>query len=242
MLNDLYLPDYKRLTTMLIGSPGGGKSKFVEVTLSEFVRRSEDENLRVIYCCAKQEMNLGEGTFVPNPIEYHVDMSGNEYAVPTKEFMKHLDKSRVSVVYPDPMNLEKEVDGLIDIMFDLTNANQDLKIVYVQDDSQIFLSSRRAATPSWKRLALTGRSRGIRLVSISHTPVFSKELEGSTSYIVHFRTLLSPMHINDFRNRFGYDPEPYVESLNEVPYSYVFFDVTTGKSQIMAPLNLQAKA
>ena len=49
MLNDLYLPDYKRLSTMLIGAPGGGKSKFVEVTLSEFVRRSEDENLRVIY-------------------------------------------------------------------------------------------------------------------------------------------------------------------------------------------------
>jgi hypothetical protein len=225
MLNDLYLPDYKRLSTMLIGAPGGGKSKFVEVTLSEFVRRSEDENLRVIYCCAKQEMYLGEGTFTT-----------------LDKLEKHLSKNRIAVVYPDPMNLEKEVDGLIDIMFDLTNANQDLKIVYVQDDSQIFLSSRKAASPSWKRLALTGRSRGIRLVSISHTPVFSKELEGSTSYIVHFRTLLSPMHINDFKNRFGYDPEPYVESLNEVPYSHVFFDVTTGKSRMMAPLELKAEA
>ena len=50
------------------------------------------------------------------------------------------------------------------------------------------------------------------------------------------------MHINDFKNRFGYDPEPYVESLNEVPYSHVFFDVTTGKSQMMAPLELKAEA
>lgn len=225
MLNDLYLPDYKRLSTMLIGSPGGGKSKFVEVTLSEFVRRSEDENLRVIYCCPKQEMFLGEGTFTT-----------------LDKLEKHLSKNRIAVVYPNPMNLEAQVDYMIDFMFDLREANPDLKIVYVQDDSQIFLSSRKAASPSWKRLALTGRSRGIRLVSISHTPVFSKELEGSTSYIVHFRTLLSPMHINDFKNRFGYDPEPYVESLNEVPYSHVFFDVTTGKSKMMAPLDLKAEA
>ena len=225
MLNDLYLPDYKRLPTMLIGAPGGGKSFFVSNTLMEFVRRSEDENLRVIYCCPKQEMFLGEGTFTT-----------------LDKLEKHLSKNRIAVVYPDPMNLEAEVDYMIDFMFDLRDANQDLKIVYVQDDSQIFLSSRKAATPSWKRLALTGRSRGIRLVSISHTPVFSKELEGSTSYIVHFRTLLSPMHINDFKNRFGYDPEPYVESLNEVPYSHVFFDVTTGKSKMMAPLQLKAGA
>lgn len=225
MLNDLYLPDYKRLSTMLIGAPGGGKSFFVSNTLMEFVRRNEDENLRVIYSCPKQEMFLGEGMFTT-----------------LDKLEKHLSKNRIAVVYPDPMNLEAEVDYMIDFMFDLRDANPDLKIVYVQDDSQIFLSSRKAATPSWKRLALTGRSRGIRLVSISHTPVFSKELEGSTSYIVHFRTLLSPMHINDFKNRFGYDPEPYVESLNEVPYSAVLFDVTTGKSKMMAPLELKAEA
>jgi hypothetical protein len=170
-------------------------------------------------------MSLGEGTFTT-----------------LDKCFSNLSKNRIAVVYPDPMNLEAEVDYMIDFLFDLRDANPDLKIVYVQDDSQIFLSSRKAATPSWKRLALTGRSRGIRLVSISHTPVFSKELEGSTSYIVHFRTLLSPMHINDFKNRFGYDPEPYVESLNEVPYSHVFFDVTTGKSRMMEPLELKATA
>ena len=225
MLNDLYLPDYKRLSTMLIGAPGGGKSVFVRSTLDQFMKRNEDESLRVIYCCPKQEMDMGEGT-----------------RVSIDKLEKHLSKNRVAVVYPDPMNLESDVDDLIDFLFDIREANPDFKCVFVCDDSQIFLSSRKAATPSWKRLALTGRSRGIRLVSISHTPVFSKELEGSTSYIVHFRTLLSPMHINDFKNRFGYDQEPYVESLNEVPYSHVFFDVTTGKSKMMEPLELKATA
>ena len=225
MLNDLYLPDYKRLSSMIIGAPGGGKSFFVKHTLSQFVKTSDDENLRVIYCCPKQEMDMGEGT--------HTNMDKLE---------KHLSKNRIAVVYPDPMNVESKVDYLIDFIFDIREANPDFKCVFVCDDSQIFLSSRRAASPSWKRLALTGRSRGIRLIAISHTPVFSKELEGSTSYIVHFRTLLSPIHINDFKNRFGYDPEPYVGSLNEVPYSAVLFAVTTGKSKMMKPLDVKAKA
>ena len=136
------------------------------------------------------------------------------------------------------MNVEAEVDWLINFLFDVKDANPDFKCVFICDDSQIFLSSRKAASPSWKRLALTGRSRGIRLVAISHAPVFSKELEGSTSYIIHFRTLLSPLHVKDFQNRYGYDPEPHIEPLNETPYSHVFFDVTTGKSRLMKPLEV----
>ena len=225
MLNELYLPDYKRLSTMLIGAPGSGKSKFTEVTIKEFMQRNPDENLRLIYCCPKQEMDLGEGTLVP-----------------MDKLEKHLSKNRIAVVYPDPLDVENDVDSLIDFLFDLREFNPEFKCVFVCDDSQIFLSSRRAATPSWKRLTLTGRSRGLRVVSISHAPVFSKELEGSTSYIVHFRTLLSPLHVTDFRNRYGYDPEPFIEPLNEVPYSHILFDVTTGKSKLMAPLELKATA
>tara|TARA_R100000697_G_scaffold44473_3_gene57577 strand:+ start:138 stop:650 length:513 start_codon:yes stop_codon:yes gene_type:complete len=155
---------------------------------------------------------------------------------------KHFSKNRVAVVYPNPMNLEFDVDYLINFMFDLREANPDFKCVFCLDDSQIFLSSRKQPSEAFLRLSLTGRSRGIRFVSISHAPVFSKALEGSTSYIVHFRTLLSPMHITDFKNRYGYDPEPYISSLNEVPYSSVFFDVTTGKSKMMAPLELKEEA
>ena len=225
MLDDLYLPDYKRLGTMLIGAPGSGKSKFTEVTLKEFLARNDDENLRVMYVCPKQEMYLGDGTFTP------ID-----------KLEKHFSKNRVAVVYPDPMNVEADVDYLINFLFDLREYNPEFKCVFCLDDSQIFLSSRKAPSDAFLRLSLTGRSRGIRVVSISHAPVFSKALEGSTSYIVHFRTLLSPIHVTDFRNRYGYDPEPYITSLNEVPYSHIFFDVTTGKSQMMSPLEIKVEA
>ena len=225
MLNDLYLPDYKRLSSMIIGAPGGGKSFFVKNTLVEFLKRNDDESLRVLYCCPKQEMEFGEGSITT-----------------MDKLEKHMSKNRISVIYPDPMNLEDEVDYLIDFIFDVRESNPDFKCIFCLDDSQIFLSARKGASNSLNRLALTGRSKGVRFVSISHAPVFSKQLEGSTSYIVHFRTLLTPIHIKDFQNRYGYDPEPYVESLNEVPFSHVFFDVTTGKSNMMSPLEIKAEA
>ena len=45
MLDDLYLPDYKRLGTMLIGAPGSGKSKFTEVTLKEFGQNQQSHDV-----------------------------------------------------------------------------------------------------------------------------------------------------------------------------------------------------
>ena len=225
MLNELYEPDGKRLTTLLIGAPGSGKSFHTRHSLLEFMKRNKDESLRLVYACPKQEMDLGEDTYTPM---YKLE--------------SHLSKNRIAVVYPDPENVEADVSWLIGFLFDVREANPDFKCVLCVDDAQIFLASNKQPDPAWKRLTLTGRSRGIRLIAIAHEPVFSKLLEGSTSYIVHFRTLLSPMRVRDFSNRFGYDPAPYIEPLNDTPYSHVFFDVTTGKSKMMAPLELNAGA
>ena len=221
MLNELYEPDGKRLTTLIIGAAGSGKSTHLKHGLLAFMKRNKDENLRLLYVCPKHEMDLGEGTYTP-----------------IHKLDKHIQKNRISVVYPDPMNLEEEVSDLINYVFDISEANPDFKCVFCVDDSQIFLSSTKRPDPAWTRLSLTGRSRGIRLISIAHEPVFSKILEGSVSYIVHFRTLLSPMRIKDFSNRYGYNPEPYIEPLNTVPYSHIFYDVTTGKAKLMKPLEI----
>lgn len=219
MFKELYEPDGKKLTSLIIGAPGAGKSFYVSNSLMSWMKSNKDKNQRLVYCCPKNEMYLGENTLV------NID-----------KLEKHLSKNRIAVVYPNPLNVEEEVDYLIDFLFDLREANPELKTTFVVDDSQIFLSSRRQVSPSWKRLALTGRSRNLRLIAMAHAPVFSKELEGSTSYIVHFRTLLSPIHVKDFMNRFGYNPEPYIEPLNEISYSHVLFDVTTGKTKLMNPL------
>lgn len=221
MLNELYEPDGKRLTTLIIGSPGSGKSYNTKHNMLSFMARNRDEHLRLIYVCPKHEMDLGEGTYTP-----------------MHKLDKHIQKNRIAVIYPDPMNIDEDVNDLINYLFDVSDANPEFKCVFCVDDSQIFLASNKRPSPEWVRLSLTGRSRNLRLIAISHEPVFSKLLEGSVSYIVHFRTLLSPMRIKDFSNRYGYNPEPYIEPLNTVPYSHIFFDVTTGKSKLMKPLEI----
>ncbi len=225
MLNDLYKPDRVRLTTMIIGAPGSGKSEFTRQTLKEFLKRNSDEWLRIVYCCPKWEMDLGEKTLVP-----------------MHKLESHLAKNRLAVVYPNPEDTENDVDWLIMHLFDIKEANPEFKCVFICDDAQIFLSSAKQPSQMWKRLTLTGRSKDIRLVAISHGFVFSKQLEGSTSFIVQFRGLSSKLHNRDALIRYGYDPEPYVTSLADVPYSHVFYDVTKGKSTLMKPLELKGAA
>ena len=73
MLNELFEPDGKRLTSMLIGSPGTGKSFWTKHQLLAFSKRWKDENGRIVYCCPKGEMDLGEDTWTPmHKLEKHM--------------------------------------------------------------------------------------------------------------------------------------------------------------------------
>ena len=47
MLNELFEPDGKRLTSMLIGSPGTGKSFWTKHQLLAFSKRWKDEKLKL---------------------------------------------------------------------------------------------------------------------------------------------------------------------------------------------------
>ncbi len=219
--SDLYKPDGVALTTCLVGAPGSGKSFFVKNTILDFMKANKDDKMHVLYVCPKHEMEFGEKSITS-----------------LDKLEKHMKKHRIHVIYPDPEMVEDHVDAIIATVFDIREVNPDFKCCLVVDDAQVFLSSRRGASPQFKRLALVGRSRNIRFVAISHGFVFSKELEGSTSFIIHFRTLMSPLHVKDAMNRYGYNPEPFIEPLNETPYAHVIFDVTSGKSSLMRPIEV----
>jgi hypothetical protein len=220
-LNELYEPDGVRLTTKMIGAPGSGKSFFTKNSITAFMNQNDDPMMHVVYVCPKWEMDLGKKTLTT-----------------TDKLYKHMKRNRLHVIYPDPETVDSDVDEIIATVFDIRASNPEFKCCLVVDDVQIFLSARRETSPQFRRLALVGRSMNIRFVAISHGFVFSKALEGSTSYIVHFRTLMTPIHIKDAMNRYGYDPQPYVKSLNEVPYSHVMFDVTKGTTRLMRPINV----
>lgn len=219
MLDKLYKPDGKRLTSMIVGRPGSGKSYFLNKTLSEFCKQNTDENWRLVYVCPKQEMSLM-----------------GEPPIPVDRLERHLRKNQVAVVYPDPHWVEGEVEYVIDLLFAIGQANPDFSSTLVVDDAQVFLSSRRQASEQFRRLALTGRSKGIRAVFVSHSMIFNKDLEGSTSFIVNFTLPVKLFH-KDAMLRYGFDFEPYAQPLSDVEYSFVMFDVTKARARLYQPIS-----
>ena len=225
MLDDLYKPDGKRLTTQVVGKPGSGKSYYLKHTIQAFLKKHKDEGYRLIYICPKQEMDLGE----KNP------------PIGVEKLEKRLRKHRVAVVYPHPYHVESEADYVIDTAFAFQQANPDFSCTIIVDDAQTFISSRKAASPAFRRLALTGRSKNIRFVAVAHQAVFSKDLEGSTSYLAMF-TLPVKLYHKDMSKRFGLDVEPFIEPLADRPYSFVWYDVTRNKAQMFEPIDVKGES
>ena len=221
-LDDAFKPDFKALTSMVVGRPGSGKSYWLKHSLRDFMKSHKDPNYRMVYICPKHEMSL----YDKSP------------PIGAENLEKHLRKNRTAVVYPDPDYVEAEVDYCIDTLFAIRNANPDFTCTIVVDDAQTFIQSRRAASQSFRRLALTGRSKGIRFVAVSHQMVFSKDLEGSTSYIVFFSMPVKLYH-RDAMVRYGFDPEGYLEKMGEKPYSFVWFSVTDQQSTLMNPIEVK---
>ena len=224
MLDDLYKPDYKsKLTSQIVGRPGSGKSYFLKHTITEFLKRNKDPNYRMIYVCPKHEMLLSD--------------KKEHQPIGVDKLEKHLRKNRFACVYPDIDYIDAEADYIIDLTFAIEKSNPDFSATIIIDDSQTFIESRKSTTTSFRRLALTGRSRGIRYVAVAHSIIYQKDLEGSTSYIIMFN-LPFKQHWSDSIKRYGFDPQPYVEQLGSTPYSYVWFDVTTTKATLHQPLDL----
>ena len=223
ILNELYYPDGKTLTSFVVGRAGSGKSYFLKNTLKQCMKENTDENWRVIYICPKEEMFFDEKSLIG-----------------TYDMVKHLKKNRLAVIYPNINYLDEEVDYIIDTLFDIRNSNPEFKATILIDDAQIFISNRVSQSKSLRRLALTGRSKNIRAVLVSHSFVFSRDLEGSTSIILNF-TMPVKMLAADAHKRYGFDAEEYMKELSETPYSYVYFDVVTGKSKLMPPLEVGKK-
>ena len=218
MLEELYLPDTKRLNVMSAGQPGSGKSFYLEQTLNQFLKQNKSKLLRVVYISPKHETILGI-----EPID-------------AADMEKHLKKERVAVIFPDPEDPAYEVDFVINKVFEIGDANEGFKGIVIIDDSQTFLSSRKDASAAFRRLTLTGRSRGIRGIFVAHAMILNKALEGSIQHVLNF-TLPQPMFFKDAQRRFGFNPEPHQEYLRNTQYGYVWYEVTTDTVRQMSPID-----
>ena len=222
-LNRLFLPDGKNLNSMLWGQAGSGKSVFLEITLLQFLKQNRDPNLRVVIVSPKNEgFEFGEIVFNLPDLE------------------KTIREKRVSVLYPAMTGLDETVDETINMMFDYQAGNEKSSFIFILDDSQVFLSSRKAASDAHKRLALTGRSRRIKGIYVAHNIVFARELEGQVDTLIGFSNP-NPIYYRQAIERFNFDPEPFAEAIRSKPYSFVWFDVREEKPRLMEPLEMPEK-
>lgn len=222
MLNEIYEVDKAKLNVMVWGQAGSGKSYFLEHTAGKYLQGNTDPYYRMVAIAPK-----GEG--------YESLLGKKEKPVNNMDdFAKSVQKQRVTVFYPSMAGLDEQVDQAINTLFDLREQNPDLKVALIIDDAQVFLSSRKAASDAHKRLALTGRSRGLRAIYVSHNIVFARELEGQITHLVGFSNP-NPIYYKQAIERFDFDPAPFQEDINSKKYSFVYYDVTK-EPILMSPI------
>tara|TARA_R100000654_G_scaffold58852_2_gene85537 strand:+ start:193 stop:891 length:699 start_codon:yes stop_codon:yes gene_type:complete len=230
-VRDLFLPDGKSLHKVVVGQSGSGKSVFLEHGAKNFLKQNTDPNFRLIYFSPKNE-----GFLDLLPVDRKkrpVGLVRDEVAM-----LKNMEKNVLTVFYPDPIDLELTMDETINALFEMREVNPELKTTIVIDDAQVFLSSRKRASDSQNRLALLGRSRNINAIYVSHAIVMNKALEAQVDQL-YFFTLPAKVHWKAGEERYGFNPEPYVEPLRSTPYSFVSFDVRTANARMMNPIPLE---
>jgi len=230
MNRDLYFPTGKSLHKVVVGQSGSGKSVFLEQTAKIFLKDNKNPNFRMIYFSPKQEgfIDLLPKDKKDRPIGIVGDVDS---------MLENMEKQRLTVFYPDPEGLEETMDDTINSIFEMKDANPEMKCTIVIDDAQVFLSSRKQASDAFRRLALLGRSREINAIYASHALVLNKSLEGQVDSLFFF-TLPAKVHWQAGEERYGFNPEPHLETLRSTPYSFVAFDVRSGTGRMMNPINL----
>lgn len=228
MIDDLFYPTGKSLHKLVVGQSGSGKSYFLEAGAGAFIKNNTDPNFRMVYFSPKNEgfIDLLPKDRKKRPIGIVDSPEG---------MVRNMEKNTLTVFYPEAAELEYTMDDTINALFDMKDANPDLKTTLIIDDAQVFLSSRKRASDAQNRLALLGRSRHLNAIYVSHALILNKSLEAQVDSLFFF-TLPAKIHWKAGEERYGFNPEPYVEPLRSVDYSFVSFDVKKGKARLMNPI------
>lgn len=197
---------------IVAGKPGSGKTFALEGCGKSYISRNRDPNYRILAIAPK-----GEG---------YESLLGKKQKPTTsfKDMTKSFQNNTVTIYYPSMDTLDTDIDDAVNFVFDAQEQNPNTRTVIIIDDAQVIISPRSEASPALKRLTLTGRSKSIRGVFVSHSPVFNKALDGQIDTLWIFGET-SPSYDRQFMERYNYDAPAYRDLLMERRYSSVYYDV-----------------
>ena len=134
-IEDLYLPDRKRLGTLWAGTSGSGKTTAVISTLRQAILSPKfGEFHRFIIVDPKVQQ--GDYDLLVDPI---FDLS---------EVMKSMDKNRVTLYWPyyeefDTKSMEQDISVIVDEMFRLADSEPKATFTFILDESSIVITPTR---------------------------------------------------------------------------------------------------
>ena len=213
-IEDLYLPDRKRLGTLWAGTSGSGKTTAVISTLRQAILSSKfGEFHRFVIIDPK--VQAGDYDLLVDPI-YELE-----------KVFKSMDKERVTLYWPyyeefDTKTIEHDISQIVDEMFRLADSEPKATFTFILDESSIVITPTRVP-PSLKRLAVQGRAKGIIPSFISQRPLTNRWLDANLSNVLLFRML--PVDSDNLSKRWGLSFEESDAKIREIPYSFLRFNL-----------------
>jgi len=221
-LEKLYHPDGKSLGSLFAGLSGSGKTTMCISTLQQAVKsKSFGEFHRFVIIDPKCQG--GDYDLLAEPLR---DM---------QKIFKSILKERVTVIWPDLEYLEGDVSQIVDYLFNISDNEPKTSFTVILDEASILITPTKIPL-SLKRLSVQGRAKRIKPIFLSQRPIVNRWTDANLSNLILFNTL--PVDFDVLSKRWGVDFVQNGESLREVPYSYIWFDMEKATFKKMVPVEL----
>lgn len=221
-IEKLYHPNSVELGSVISGLSGSGKTTAVISTLQQAIKSATfGEFHRFIIIDPKTQ--TGDYDILSEPIS---DLS---------KLFKSIRKNRVSLFFPDIDFIENQVSEIVDYVFALSDSEPKTSFTLILDEASTLITPSRIPN-SLKRLSVQGRAKRIKPIFISQRPIVNRWTDANVSNLLLFRTL--KVDADTLSKRWGVDFEEADSSLQEKPFSFIWFDLNKGRIQKMNPVPL----
>lgn len=208
LLRDLLLPDgdsSHSLSIAFAARSGSGKTTLLTSLVNDARKMKEFKETRFIYVGIKRD------SMFDAPAVSNVD-----------DMWKQLQKNPVVNFFPnDPAFYEVDIDEIIESVFDNSDSSEGGFVIMLDDINVVKgFDSRGSPSPAVKKLAIAGRSMGIRGVFITHRIAnLPRIMNGNTSALIMLS--ISEMDIDYGRKIFGMDFTDLIPELKDYKWAYV---------------------
>ena len=226
-IEELYLPDRKRLGTLWAGTSGSGKTTAVISTLRQAILSPKFGEFHRFVMIDPKVQN-GDYDLLVDPI---FDIN---------EVFKSMDKNRMTLYWPyyeefDTKTIEYDISLIVDEMFRLADKEPRATFTFILDESSIVITPTRVPA-SLKRLAVQERAKGIIPSFISQRPLTNRWLDANLSNVLLFRML--PVDSDNLSKRWGVDFESADAMVREKPFSFLRFSLEDISISKIEPVEL----